>query len=130
MGSEVRKGVVCESTAINLNVDALALETSAGPLVVSSLNILQGWYPKISMILSVCVLSCSVMSDSYDAIDCSLPDSSVHGILQARILEWVAITHLQGIFPDPGIKPSSLMSPALVGGFSTTRATWEAPLRS
>ena len=44
-------------------------------------------------------------------MDCSLPDSSVHGILQARILEWVAITHLQGIFPDPGIKPSSLMSP-------------------
>ena len=25
-----------------------------------------------------------------DPIDCSLPDSSVHGILQARILEWVA----------------------------------------
>lgn len=84
MGSEVRKGVVCESTAINLNVDTLALETSAGPLVVSSLNILQGWYPKISMILSVCALSRSVMSDSYDTIDCSPPDSSVHESLQGR----------------------------------------------
>ena len=28
--------------------------------------------------------------------------------------------------PDPGIKPSSLMSPALAGGFFTTSATWEA----
>ena len=26
-----------------------------------------------------------------DSMDCSLPDSSVHGILQARILEWVAM---------------------------------------
>ena len=31
-----------------------------------------------------CVILC-------DPMDCSLPDSSVHGILQARILEWVAI---------------------------------------
>ena len=27
-----------------------------------------------------------------DPIDCSPPDSSVHGILQARILEWIAIS--------------------------------------
>ena len=31
------------------------------------------------------------MSDSFDPMDCSLPGSSVHGILQARILEWAAI---------------------------------------
>ena len=31
--------------------------------------------------------------------DCSLPGSSVHGILQARILEWVAIPFSRGIFP-------------------------------
>ena len=34
----------------------------------------------------------------------SLPGSSVHGIIQARILEWVAISSL-GDLPDPGIKP-------------------------
>ena len=39
-------------------------------------------------------------------VDCSLPGSSVHGILQARILEWVAIT-FSGDPPDPGIKPRS-----------------------
>ena len=31
-----------------------------------------------------------------------------------------------GDLPDPGIKPTSLMSPALADGFFTVRATWEA----
>ena len=31
------------------------------------------------------------MSNSYDPMDCNPPDSSAHGILQARILEWIAI---------------------------------------
>ena len=31
-----------------------------------------------------------------DAMDCSLPGFSVHGILQARILEWVAISFSRG----------------------------------
>ena len=36
-------------------------------------------------------VNCSVGSNSLWPLDCSLPGSSVHGILQARILEWVAI---------------------------------------
>ena len=32
----------------------------------------------------------------YDSMDCSLPGSSVHGILQARILEWAAISFSRG----------------------------------
>jgi len=32
-----------------------------------------------------------VKSTLSDLMDCSLPGSSVHGILQARVLEWVAI---------------------------------------
>ena len=44
-----------------------------------------------------------------DPMDCSPPGSSVHGILQARILEWVAIPSL-GDLPNPGVKP---WSPAL-----------------
>ena len=35
---------------------------------------------------------CSVKSDSCDPTDCSPPGSSVHGVLQARILEWVTIS--------------------------------------
>ena len=48
-----------------------------------------------------------------------------HGILQARILEWVAC-HPPGNLPDPGIKPTSLASPALAGRLFTTSGTWEA----
>ena len=48
----------------------------------------------------------------------SSPGSSVHGISQARILDWVAIS-VSRDFPDPGIKPES---PPLAGGFFTTEA--------
>ena len=37
-----------------------------------------------------------------DPMDCSLPGFSVHGIFQARILEWGAIAFSQGIFPTQG----------------------------
>ena len=37
-----------------------------------------------------------VMSDFFDPMDCSPPSSSVHGILQARILEWVTIPFSKG----------------------------------
>ena len=40
----------------------------------------------------VCVLVAQLCPTLCDPIDCSLPDSSVHGVLQARILEWVAIS--------------------------------------
>ena len=49
------------------------------------------------------------------------------GILQARILEWVAMPSLRGS-SDPGIESSALKSPALADEFFTTRATWEALL--
>ena len=52
------------------------------------------------------------MSDSLLPQDCSLPGTSVHGFLQARILELVAIPFSRG-FPDPGIE---LGSPALKAG--------------
>ena len=49
-------------------------------------------------------------------MDCSLPGSFVHGIFQARILEWVAFP-IPGDLPNPGSKPASLASSALAGGF-------------
>ena len=48
-----------------------------------------------------------------DPMDCSPPGSSVHGILQARILAWVAMHPPPGDLPDPGIEPQS---PALQAG--------------
>ena len=57
------------------------------------------------------VPACSFVSDSLQPLG-----SSVHGILQERILEWVAIFS-SGDHPDPGIKAVSL---ALTGGFFTS----------
>ena len=51
-------------------------------------------------------------------MDCIPPGSSVHGISQARILEWVTIFFSRDL-PDPGIRPES---PALAGGFFTTKS--------
>ena len=56
-------------------------------------------------------------------MDCSPPDSSVHGILQATILEWVAFSP-PGEILDPGIEPMSLRPPTLTGGFFITSTTW------
>ena len=71
----------------------------------------------------VCVLSCSVMSDSF-ATPCSLPGSPVHGIFLARILEWVAISSSRAS-SNPGIEHMSLMSPGLAGGvFATESPGW------
>ena len=39
-------------------------------------------------------------------MDCSLPCSSVHKILQARVLEWLPFPS-PGDLPDPGIEPGS-----------------------
>ena len=55
--------------------------------------------------MSYSILHCKVVVESLscvqlfcDPMDCSLPGSSVHGILQARILEWVAIFFSRGSF--------------------------------
>ena len=56
--------------------------------------------------------SCPTLSDP---MDYRLLGSSVHGILQARIQEWLPYPS-SGILPDPGIE---LKSPALADGFFT-----------
>ena len=66
-------------------------------------------------LLQSCPALCNLM-------DSSPPDSFVHEILQARILEWIACPPSWD-FPDPGIETASLMSPALVGEFFITSAS-------
>ena len=46
-------------------------------------------------------------------VDCSLLGYFAHGILQARILEWVSISFSRGS-SQPGIRPKSLMSPGWI----------------
>ena len=55
--------------------------------------------------------ACSVTKSRLTLCDptgCSPPGSSVHGIFQARILEWVAISTFQGIIPTQGLNPCLL----------------------
>ena len=53
------------------------------------------WVPACDVLAAACQVA-SVVSDSVRPLDCSLPDFSVHGILQARILESVAISYSRG----------------------------------
>ena len=91
----------------------------------------RGSFPKWSEVAQSCPTLC-------DPMDCSLPGSSIHGILQARVQEWVAISFSRGSsqprdrtrvscipgrrfnrwatkgspygFPNPGIKPECPVS--------------------
>ena len=77
---------------------------------------------------SVHVCVCSVVKSCptlCDPMGCSLPGSSVRGILQARS-ELPCLP--QGDLPDPGIKPKPLVSPMSADRFLTTSTTWGATL--
>ena len=60
------------------------------------------------LVIQLCLTLC-------DPMDYSSPASSVHGILQARTLEWVAIP-FSGDLPDPGIelRPPALQADSLL----------------
>ena len=73
---------------------------------------------------SVCVCAkwlqwCLTICDPIDKIP---PVSSVHGISQAKILDWVAISSSRHL-PHPEMDPLSLISSALAGEFFTTSTT-------
>ena len=76
--------------------------------------------------LQLCLTLC-------DPMGCSPPGSSVHGILQARILEYVSMPSSRGSSQSWDLSQSwnryknkVLISPALIGRFFTTSASWEA----
>ena len=58
-----------------------------------------------------------------DPMDYRPPGFSVHGILQAGILGWAAISFFRGSSQPRDREAASLRSPALAGGFFTTRPT-------
>ena len=65
------------------------------PSVKNSLIWLKGWRVYVRVKVLVAQL-CLIL---FDPMDCSLPGSSIHGILQGRILEWVAIPSSRGSSP-------------------------------
>ena len=56
----------------------------------------------VCSVAQLCLTLCGPM-------DCTPPGSSVHGILQARILEWLPLP-TPGDLPNPGIEPASPIS--------------------
>ena len=58
---------------------------------------LQGSLKKESEVAQSCPILC-------DPMDCSLPDSSVHGMLQGKILEWVAISFSKALYISAIVK--------------------------
>ena len=61
----------------------------------------------------MCAMSLPLVA-IFDAMDCSPPGSSVHRILQARILEWIAMPSSRES-SQLGDQTLSLSSPALIG---------------
>ena len=83
------------------------------------------WHLSFSRSSCTCICECenhSVMSNSLRPLDCSPSGSSVHGILQARILEWVAILFFRG---SSRPKDQTWVS-CIAGRFFTVWATKEA----
>ena len=67
---------------------------------------------QVKLVTQLCLTLC-------DPMDCSLPGSSVHGILQARILEWIAIPYSRG-----SSQPKDQTQVSYIAGrFFTIRAT-------
>jgi len=71
-----------------------------------------------------CMLSHSVVSDP---LDCNPPGSSVHGIFQARILEWFAISFHRGSSQPRDRTRVSCVS-CIAGGFLTRWAIRDSPI--
>ena len=81
-----------------------------------------------SDILCVCAQSLSCVQLG-DPMECGSPGSSVHGIFQTRIIQWVAICYSRRISPNPRDQTQSLASSALEAGFLTTVPPGKPPFR-
>ena len=82
-----------------------SIHSGALPIMVWAHDQLPAWIkslhcPPIQNLASHCVCVCVLVAQSHptlcDPVDCNLWGSSVHGILQARILEWLAISFSRG----------------------------------
>ena len=71
--------------------------------------------------MCVCTLATQLCPTLCNPMDCSLPGTSVSGIFQARILEWIAIPFSRGSFQSRDQTQVSYIA----GRFFTFWATWE-----
>ena len=89
-----------------------------------------GWVNEIPPPLVSPNIQFSSVAESYSTLcnptNGSWPGSSIHDIIQARLLEWIAMPSSTGSSWSMGQTHVSCTS-ELAGGFFTTGATWEAP---
>ena len=100
----------------------MLLSTISSDRVLTTILAINAFYMNFVHSLQSCLILC-------DTMHCSLPGSSVHEILQARILVWVwvAISSPRGSSRSRNqTRLSYASSSALEGGFFTTNATWQA----
>ena len=99
--------------SISSNSSTVAVTPSFQPLTTTNLLSVSMKSESENISHSVVSLCCCWITKSCltlcDLMDCSPPGSSVHGILQTRILEWVAISLFPSPrnLPDQGIEPRS-----------------------
>ena len=89
-----------------------------------AIGILAHFTEKGSEVKVLVIQSCPIIGDR---MNCSLPNSSVHGVLQARILEWVAVSSSRGSSPPRDWTCISYIS-CIAGGFFTAEPS-EKPWR-
>ena len=83
--------------------------TSCSPFYFLKLKVKYVMCACVRACVCVCVcVSCLVISNLCDPMGCSLPGSSVHRILQAKISKWGCHSLLQGIFPTQRLNPGLL----------------------
>ena len=97
---------VCVCVRARVRTRAQLCPTFCNPMDSSPPNCYKG-------VCGVCVCVCvCVFAQSHpircNPMDCSLPDSSVHGILQVKVLEQIAIFSSRGIFQTQGLNPCLL----------------------
>ena len=68
------------------------------------------------------------MSDSCDLMDHGLPGSSVHGILQAGVLEWIAISFSRGAFQPSNWTQVSCIAGRFFTNWTTREASYKLPV--
>ena len=100
--------------------DPVTSRWSSFYLIIDDILGLKWRYYTNCTLQSCCCLVALLCLTFCDRMDCSLAGSSVHGISQDRILEWVSSS---GDLTDPGIEPASPVSPAFLTASTTREAS-------
>ena len=105
----------------SLDVFLSQFEPEFQNLNIALLNYSPRWirntYESISSVTQSCRTLC-------DPMDCSPSGSSVHGIFQARILEWVAISFFRGSFQPRNLTQVSCIAGRLLTIWATMEVAW------